>query len=81
MTYSLFITGFVYPVVSHWGWSGTGWLANPPESAGMPAGVAMQGMALILSLNRNLPKNLGLNILITSNKMLIGRLTVNANQI
>ena len=53
LTYSLFITGFVYPVVSHWGWSGTGWLANPPESAGMPAGVAMQGMALILPYKRS----------------------------
>jgi len=45
LTYSLFITGFVYPVVSHWGWSGTGWLANPPESAGMPPGVGMQDFA------------------------------------
>lgn len=45
ITYSLFITGFVYPVVSHWGWSSTGWLANPPESAGMPAGVGMQDFA------------------------------------
>jgi Amt family ammonium transporter len=45
LTYSLFITGFVYPVVSHWGWSSTGWLANPPESAGMPPGVGMKDFA------------------------------------
>ena len=43
--YSLFITGFVYPVVTHWTWSGTGWLANPPPSSGLPPDVAFMDFA------------------------------------
>lgn len=45
LTYSLFITGFVYPVVTHWTWSGTGWLANPPSSAGLPPGMGFMDFA------------------------------------
>ena len=45
LTYSLFITGFVYPVVTHWTWSSTGWLANPPSSAGLPPGLGFMDFA------------------------------------
>ena len=45
LTYSLFITGFVYPVVTHWTWSSTGWLADPPSSAGLPPGLGFMDFA------------------------------------
>ena len=45
LCYSLFITGFVYPVITHWTWSGTGWLANPPASSGLPPDAAFMDFA------------------------------------
>ncbi|XP_072034506.1 putative ammonium transporter 1 isoform X2 [Amphiura filiformis] len=39
LIYSCVITGFVYPVVTHWAWDGSGWLANGPD------GIAYQDFA------------------------------------
>ncbi|XP_038072393.1 putative ammonium transporter 1 [Patiria miniata] len=35
LIYSCFITGVVYPIVSHWAWSGEGWLAAGPGIEGV----------------------------------------------
>lgn len=31
LVYSCFLTGFVYPIVTHWAWDGNGWLASGIE--------------------------------------------------
>ncbi|KAK3103680.1 hypothetical protein FSP39_020979 [Pinctada imbricata] len=43
-TYSIFITGFIYPVVTHWAWGG-GWLSQGREYSSIGATVAYQDFA------------------------------------
>uniref|UniRef100_A0A914XHE4 Ammonium transporter n=1 Tax=Plectus sambesii TaxID=2011161 RepID=A0A914XHE4_9BILA len=31
LAYTVLLGGFVYPVITHWSWDSTGWLANGPE--------------------------------------------------
>ena len=39
LIYSATFTGFLHPTLSHWAWSGTGWLGNPPKIMRLPHGV------------------------------------------
>eukprot|EP00186_Timspurckia_oligopyrenoides_P000021 CAMPEP_0182441126 /NCGR_PEP_ID=MMETSP1172-20130603/71_1 /TAXON_ID=708627 /ORGANISM="Timspurckia oligopyrenoides, Strain CCMP3278" /LENGTH=510 /DNA_ID=CAMNT_0024635283 /DNA_START=423 /DNA_END=1955 /DNA_ORIENTATION=- len=41
--YAFLLTSFVYPVISHWVWSGDGWLNGFPASPGQPSRLFGQG--------------------------------------
>ena len=45
LIYSASFTGLLHPILSHWAWSGTGWLGNPPKSIHLPHGVRFHDFA------------------------------------
>ena len=44
--------GFVYPVITHWTWDSTGWLANGPEGIAFKVMWASLGLAQVATLLR-----------------------------